>query len=386
MTCEFPIPLKILWPLTCFAFAFGCCVGSYLNVVIYRLPLGMKTSEPKRSFCPHCKYQIPLWHNIPIFSWLILLGRCANCRARISPRYLFVELLTGVLFVAALWHVGFDWKVFAAWTFLALCVAGSYIDIDHQILPHEITWGGAAAGLVASALVPNLIVDGPWWHNLLHSLAAATLGYALIYLIIQLGKAAIGRLRMKFDQPEPWSITQPDGTEEPVFSINGDDTLWGDIFSRPADRLIISAPSVRFDDRSFENASLSFSDTHISITSPADPEPVSLSMESVKAITGTASAVDQPREAMGFGDANWMACVGAFLGWKAVIFTIFAGAIIGSVISLTMILFRRREWAANIPFGPYLAAGSIVWLFAGHRLLSWFITFSGHGPPTTIEM
>jgi leader peptidase (prepilin peptidase)/N-methyltransferase len=59
---------------------------------------------------------------------------------------------------------------------------------------------------------------------------------------------------------------------------------------------------------------------------------------------------------------------------------------IGSVISLTMILFRRREWAANIPFGPYLAAGSIVWLFAGHRLLAWFISVSGHGPPTTIEM
>lgn len=82
-----------------FALIFGCCVGSFLNVVIYRLPLGLSVGKPKRSFCPNCKYQIPMWLNIPILSWLLLRGKCKNCSQKISPRYLGVELLTGLLFL-----------------------------------------------------------------------------------------------------------------------------------------------------------------------------------------------------------------------------------------------------------------------------------------------
>src|SRR5688572_26782492 len=110
------LPPHVLWQVAIFVFAFGCCVGSYLNVVIYRLPLGMKTSEPRRSFCPSCKYQIPMWHNIPIISWLVLRGKCANCKQAISPRYPFVELLTGLLFVVAFLYLGWDLRVLAAWT------------------------------------------------------------------------------------------------------------------------------------------------------------------------------------------------------------------------------------------------------------------------------
>ena len=77
------------------------------------------------------------------------------------------------------------------------------------------------------------------------------------------------------------------------------------------------------------------------------------------------------------GDANWMACVGAFFGWKAVLFTILAGSCIGAGISLLMILLRRREWAARIPFGPYLAAGATLWLFFGPRFLSWYLGLRG---------
>ena len=75
---EYVLPYATFWTVALFAFAFGCCVGSFLNVVIYRLPRDMKVNEPKRSFCPSCKYQIPMWLNIPILSWVLLRGKCAK--------------------------------------------------------------------------------------------------------------------------------------------------------------------------------------------------------------------------------------------------------------------------------------------------------------------
>lgn len=375
------LPPEVLWRIALFALAFGCCVGSYLNVVIYRLPLGMKTSQPRRSFCPLCKYQIPMWHNIPIVSWLVLRGKCANCKAPISPRYLFVELFTGLLFLAAFLHLGWDWKVLAAWTFLSLAVAGSFIDIDHQILPHEITWGGAAAGAVAAAAVPQLIVPGPWWENFHNSLFGAALGYFLIWSIVHLGKLAFGRLKLAFDKPVDWSVTQAEGAEEPVFKVDSQEEGWSNIFNRASDRLMIRAVSASLDDRKLENVLLTMTNDSVTIQPDGGGAAETMPLEGIKSMSGTCTAVEQPREAMGLGDANWMACVGAFFGWKAVLFTILAGSCIGAGISMIMILLRRREWAARIPFGPYLAAGAVIWLFYGPRLLDWYFTFARGGVP-----
>ena len=91
--------------LVAFSGLLGLVVGSFLNVCIYRMPLGLSVNEPKRSFCPGCKYQIPLHHNVPLLTWLILRGKCANCGTRISFRYFGVELLTGLLFLAVWWKV-----------------------------------------------------------------------------------------------------------------------------------------------------------------------------------------------------------------------------------------------------------------------------------------
>ena len=371
--------------LLCFVFAFGCCVGSYLNVVIYRLPLGMKTSEPRRSFCPSCKYQIPMWHNIPLVSWLLLRGKCANCSKPISSRYLFVELITGVLFVAAFvrlgrgpedFYQGFDWTMLAAWCFIALCIAGSYIDIDHQILPHEITWGGAVAGVVAAVSIPELIVPGTRWMNLAHSIGGAGLGFAIIWVIVQLGKMAFGRIKFQFDKAEDWSVSQEPGAEEPIFKVADQREGYSNIFSRPSDRLMIKCLSARLGERSVENATLFLTNDSV-IIRPAEGPEETLPLEGITSMSGTCTAVEQPREAMGMGDANWMACVGAFMGYKAVLFTIFAGSCIGALISLSMIVLRRREWAARIPFGPYLAAGALIWLFSGPRILEWYLSLAG---------
>lgn len=387
-TLDYVLPAATFWIIVPFVFAFGCCVGSYLNVVIYRLPLGMKTSKPRRSFCPSCKYQIPMWLNIPILSWLLLRGKCANCKQPIPPRYLFVELLTGLLFLAAFLHLGtddrylgWDWSVLAAWTFLALAVAGSYIDLDHQILPHEITWGGTVAGLIAAVAIPGLIVADSRWVNLLHSLGGAALGFALIWCIAHLGKMAFGKMKLSFDKPMDWSVSQAEGAEEPVFKVAGQAEGWSNIFNRANDRLIIRAPSALLDTRHVEDVILTINNDTVKMTPAAGGETETIPLETIKAMSGTCTAVEQPREAMGMGDANWMACVGAFFGWKAVLFTVLAGSCIGAGISLLMIVLRRREWAARIPFGPYLAAGAVIWLFYGHRLLNWYFSLAQGGTP-----
>jgi leader peptidase (prepilin peptidase)/N-methyltransferase len=95
----------------------------------------------------------------------------------------------------------------------------------------------------------------------------------------------------------------------------------------------------------------------------------------IATITGSVNLVTIPREAMGLGDVKFMACVGAFLGWKAVFFTIMAASTIGAVIGLLTIAIGKREWSAKIPFGPYLALGALIWLFTGPQLIDWYFAY-----------
>lgn len=158
-------------------FFMGAGIGSFLNVVIYRLPLGLSVNQPRRSFCPSCKYQIPFYHNIPLLSWLFLRGRCAKCSSTISSRYFWVELLVGLLFYAIFWRFGGDWalirewgpQVLCLWLFVSLLVAGTFIDLEHFILPHEITIGGTVAGLLCALAVPELMSESTHLRSFLMS-------------------------------------------------------------------------------------------------------------------------------------------------------------------------------------------------------------------------
>ena len=148
------------WSL-CF-FALGCIVGSFLNVCIHRMPLGMSIVTPP-SHCPHCKYSIPWWLNIPLVTWLALRGRCKNCGAPISPRYFVVELLTGLAFLGCWLKFGDPVHEYPSMSlalvyavFLAGLICATFIDFEHFIIPDEITYGGVAAGLVASFFLPSL--------------------------------------------------------------------------------------------------------------------------------------------------------------------------------------------------------------------------------------
>src|SRR4029077_3941909 len=123
---------------------------------IYRLPLDLSVNEPRRSFCPSCKKQLTWYQNIPLLSWLILRGRCAHCGSRIAFRYFAVELLTALLFLCV-WKF-FPWPMaIAYWVFVSLLIAGTFTDVEHFIIPEEITIGGTVAGIVASVIVPELM-------------------------------------------------------------------------------------------------------------------------------------------------------------------------------------------------------------------------------------
>ncbi|XHR26996.1 MAG: prepilin peptidase [Chthoniobacteraceae bacterium] len=175
-------PFAVIFQI--FAFIFGAIVGSFLNVVIYRLPLGLSVNEPRRSFCPHCKTQIPWHQNIPLFSWLALRGKCARCKAPISFRYFAVELLTGLIFLWV-WNralgLGDYTLALPLWIFLALLISATFIDFDHFIIPDEITLGGTAAGLLLSAIFPGLMEESVFWKALLWSAAGAAAGYLILW-------------------------------------------------------------------------------------------------------------------------------------------------------------------------------------------------------------
>jgi leader peptidase (prepilin peptidase)/N-methyltransferase len=285
-------------------FVLGLLVGSFLNVVIYRLPVMLDRewraqaaeyasstattviSEPPttatepfnlvvpRSACPHCKAPITAWQNIPVMSWLALRGRCAACKGPISPRYPAVELATGILSAWAAWHFGFGaaaaCAVAVTWTLIAL----TGIDIDHQLLPDNITLPLLWAGLLAAVFI------GPIGGSVLPvSPNDAIIGAAAGYL-----------------------------------------SLW---FVFHAFRLI----------------------------------------------TG--------KEGMGYGDFKLFGAFGAWMGWKVLPLIILLSAATGAILGIAMIVFRGRDRAAPMPFGPYLAAAGWIAMLYGHELVDGYLRVSG---------
>ena len=173
---------------TIVAFIFGSCVGSFLNVCIWRLPRNKSIITP-RSYCPHCQTPIRGYDNIPLISYFALKGRCRNCGRRISPRYFMVELITGALF--AYFYTQFfaePVRLIIYLIFVAALIAVTFIDFEHQIIPDRITYPGVGLGLVLSFLYPALLNTSSRWEALLNSFLGAFLGFVSLLLIGLLGK------------------------------------------------------------------------------------------------------------------------------------------------------------------------------------------------------
>lgn len=163
------------------AVALGGIIGSFLNVVIYRLPNDESVVRPP-SHCPACGHAIRPWHNIPVVGWLLLRGRCADCGIRISPRYPAIEALTALLFGLALWRFGLSAEGAIAVSFSAALIAAAGIDFDHRIIPDEISLGGLALGLSAVPVLRALAGQGlveAW----LYSASGALLGGGLLWIV-----------------------------------------------------------------------------------------------------------------------------------------------------------------------------------------------------------
>ena len=202
------------------ALILGLLVGSFLNVVIYRVPEGLNRNwklqakqmldlpleqgEGERfnilmppSHCPSCKAAIKPWQNIPILSYVLLKGQCKHCHTAISLRYPLVELLTGLVFAVCAWKFGATWTAVAAMVFSAYLIAMIFIDADTQLLPDQLTlplmWGGIVFHLAAYLLQADWGIT-----NLVDSLLGAIVGYMSLWSIFQLFKLVTGKEGMGY--------------------------------------------------------------------------------------------------------------------------------------------------------------------------------------------
>jgi len=360
------------WTVT--AFVFGSVVGSFLNVCIHRLPLGESIVSPP-SHCPHCRYSIPWYLNIPLFTWLWLGGRCAHCKAPISPRYFVVELLTAALF-AACWikfgelspgHISPVLPLAYA-LLIAGLIAGSFIDLEHLIIPDQITYGGMVAGLFCSFLAPQMHLAFPGLTRvssigagLADSFLGMGVGAGVIYGILRLGKVFLGR--QKVDLPPGSRIIF---TETGV-QLPGEEIPYEELFYRKRDAIELQARRVELIDRCYANSAVRLATGCLKIGGETfDPE-------KVLCLEVEADRIVLPREAMGPADVTFMAAIGAFLGWPAVFFCLGISSLLGSIVGGTAIVFKKRDWSSRIPYGPYIAVAAVVWIFGGYQWLRWFL-------------
>src|ERR1700690_1943010 len=298
-------------------FAYGLLFGSFLNVCIYRLPRGKSVVTP-RSACPHCGKMIPLYHNLPVLSWLILRGKCRECRQPISPRYMAVEILTGLLFWGCYLHFGLTLAMLKCVVLGFLLLGLVFTDAETNLLADAMTLPGLVLGIGFSLIVP---VNG---------LATR--------IIPGLVSAAMRAAMMRGEIPcRLWSLS---------------------------DSLLGAAVGASF-------------------------------------LYGAAAIYLRARgvEGMGFGDVKLMAMIGAFLGTKLTVLTIFAASLAGSLFGLSTVLAiwmkrvrrtrargappidaRRRAWQSarlalryyEMPFGVFLGALALLSFLFGNRLLHWY--------------
>ncbi|HTJ96223.1 MAG TPA: A24 family peptidase [Rhodocyclaceae bacterium] len=198
----------------CFAaLLLGLMIGSFLNVVIHRLPKMMerdwaeqcaelRNEEPvdtprynlavPRSACPHCAHQITALENIPLVSWIVLRGKCSSCKAPISPRYPIIEGLTGLLFAFSIWHFGPTWQAASAMFFIAALIALAMIDFDTTLLPDDITLPLLWAGLLVN-LIPTTS-----YTSLPSAVIGAMAGYLILWLVYWAFKLLTGKEGMGY--------------------------------------------------------------------------------------------------------------------------------------------------------------------------------------------
>jgi len=244
-------------------FIFGMCIGSFLNVCIYRLPKSKSIIKPHRSICPNCGGIIRCYDNIPVISYLLLKGKCRVCKSKISLRYPIVEIISGAFALCIFLKFGFAFEAVVYFFFIAALIAITFIDIDYQIIPDIITIPGIPLGFLASFLIPSIT-----FKDSLLGMAAGGGGLLLV---------------------------------------------------------------------------------------------------------GWTYYLIKKTEGMGGGDVKLLAMIGAVLGWKGVLFTIFTGSAAGALAGIIFMFYTRlSNMKLRIPFGPFLSIGAVLYIFFGYDLINWY--------------
>ncbi len=354
LTAEFP------WLLPLFFGLFGLCVGSFLNVVIYRVPRGLSVNEPRRSFCPQCKAPIPWYLNLPVISYLLLRGRTACCGRHYTARYCVVELACGLLFAAVAWQFCtddiFTQVLLCVWA--AVMLACLCIDWEQMVVLPSLALLATAAGVAVSLLSPWFSGEGiEPLQGLQSSFSGAFGGFLLFRLVAVAGKFFFGRKQQVYDAPQEWVLRQAADGEDVELLIGSGRLLWSDVFMEGSNRFMLTGASLN----GGEAGELVFTVDTLTL-----PDGTRISLEEHEELRGTCRGYAARKEAMGSGDA-WLAlAIGALCGWQGVVFALVGGSFIG----IAAALVARIGRGTPMPFGPALIAAAFIWLFYGVELLS----------------
>ncbi len=185
------------WYFTFVVFVFGACLGSFLNVCIYRIPAELSVVKP-RSRCPKCLTNLAWKDNIPILGWIFLGGKCRYCKAPIAARYPAIELLTAVLFTLLWLRFPYDPLLVPYGVLVFGLILGTFVDIDEMWLPDRVTIGGMIIGPIFSFLIPAMHGVEGHWAGLVQSLMGLAAGFGLFYAISILGKLVFKKDAMGF--------------------------------------------------------------------------------------------------------------------------------------------------------------------------------------------
>lgn len=362
-----------LFPL-CFGLT-GACIGSFLNVAIYRLPRGLSLSDPPRSFCPQCGRTIRWYHNIPLCSWFLLRGRCAGCGGRISFRYWMVEAVTALLFGAAAWLFSSESLLAQAFicAWLALALTIFCIDLETMVVLPGLSAAAAVCGMGAVVLSPWLI-DPDCMRTADAaplSLLGAGVGYALLRLTALGGRLLFGSKRLPLEPDSAWSLAQADEGEDIILHLPNADLRWSELFIEERNRLVMDGASLFLSGRERARGRLVFTQSAIE-----SEQGEVFQLDRIERAEGTCSSVTMKCEAMGSGDAWISLSIGALCGWQGALFALAAGAVIGLAAAAAAGI-RKGE---PMPFGPCMLSAAVLWLFFGHQwwtlYLDWLEGFS----------
>lgn len=245
-----------------FVFLVGACIGSFLNVVIFRLPAGKSIVTPG-SHCPECKKAVPFYLNTPILSWIMLGGKCKFCRTPFSIRYPMIETLTGVLSLLIFFKFGITLETGFWIAFASVLITVSFIDLDHQIIPDIISLPGIPIFALSVFFIPDM--------TLVKSVSGILVGGGILYA-------------------------------------------------------------------------------------------VALAYYFLKKVQG-----------MGGGDIKLLAMIGAAIGVKGVLFTLFSGSLLGTLGgTISLLLGKTKGTQVRIPFGPFLSAGAMIYVLWGKSIIQWY--------------